>query len=80
MYQCLRSTGAQYSERTVYHSTVQRVSLCLCSLLAATSPLNALIGQRMQLTGCDNVNNMCDAGCADTQTSIEWPYCSFPIL
>ena len=35
---------------------MQRVSLCLCSLLAATSPLNVFIGQKMQLTDCDNAN------------------------
>ena len=31
----------------------------------------------MQLTGCHNVNKMRNATCADTQISIEWPYCSF---
>ena len=34
----------------------------------------------MQLTGCHNGNEMRNATCADTQISIEWPYCSFPIL
>ena len=31
----------------------------------------------MQLTGCRNGNEMRNATCADTQNSIEWPYCSF---
>ena len=52
----------------------------LCSLLAATSQFSILIGQNMQLTGCHNGNEMRNATCADTQISIEWPYCSFPIL
>ena len=34
----------------------------------------------MQLTGCDNANYVRNATCADTQYSIEWPYCTFPIL
>ena len=34
----------------------------------------------MQLTGCHNGNEMRNATCADTQISIEWPYCLFPIL
>ena len=33
------------------HSAVQHVSLCLCSLLAATSQFSIPIGQKMQLTG-----------------------------
>ena len=48
----------------------------LCSLLAATSQFSILIGQNMQLTGCHNGNEMRNATCADTQISIEWPYCS----
>ena len=52
----------------------------LCSLLAATSQFSILIGQNMQLTSCHNGNEMRNATCADTQISIEWPYCSFPIL
>ena len=52
----------------------------LCSLLAATSQFSILIGQNIQLTGCHNGNDMRNATCADTQSSIEWPYCSFPIL
>ena len=52
----------------------------LCSLLAATSQFSILVGQNMQLTGCHNGDEMRNATCADTQTSIEWPYCSFPIL
>ena len=43
-------------------------------LLAATSPLSVFTGQNMQLTGWDNANNMRNAACADTQTSMEWPY------
>ena len=34
----------------------------------------------MQLTGWDNANNMRNAKCVETQTSIEWPYCSFSML
>ena len=49
----------------------------LCSLLAATSQFSILIGQNMQLTGCHNGNEMRNATCADTQISIERPYCSF---
>ena len=29
---------------------------------------------------CHNGNEMRNATCADAQISIEWPYCSFPIL
>ena len=49
----------------------------LCSLLAATSQFSIPISRNMQLTGCHNVNKMRNATCADTQISIEWPYCSF---
>ena len=49
----------------------------LCSLLAATSQFSILIGQKMQLTGCRNDNEMRNAICVDTKISIEWPYCSF---
>ena len=59
---------------------MQHVPLCLCSLLAANSQFSIPIGQKMQLTGCDNANYVRNATCADTQTSIEWPYCTFPIL
>ena len=31
----------------------------------------------MQLTGYENANNMRNVKCAGTQTSMEWPYCSF---
>ena len=31
----------------------------------------------MQLPGSENANNMRNAKCAGTQTSIDWPYCSF---
>ena len=31
----------------------------------------------MQLTGWENANNMRNAKCTGTQTSMEWPYCSF---
>ena len=33
--------------------------------------------EKMQLTGWENANNMRNAKCAGTQTSMEWPYCSF---
>ena len=49
----------------------------LCSLLAATSKFSILIGQKMQLTGCHNGNEMRNAICVDSKISIEWPYCSF---
>ena len=54
----------------------------LCSLVAATSQFSILIGQRMQLTGCHNGNEIRNVTCVDTQISIEWPYvyCSFPTL
>ena len=48
----------------------------LCSLLAATSQFSILIGQKMQLTGCHNDNEMRNAISVDTNISIEWPYCS----
>ena len=48
----------------------------LCSLLAATSKFSILIGQKMQLTGCHNGNEMRNAICVDSKISIEWPYCS----
>ena len=35
--------------------------------------------ENAQLTGWDNGNEMCNAACVDSKTSIEWPYCSFPI-
>ena len=31
----------------------------------------------MQLTAWENANNMRNTTCVDTQTSNEWPYCSF---
>ena len=43
-------------------------------------PVQRSYSPEMQLTGWDNANDMRNATCADTQTSIEWPYCSFPIL
>ena len=43
-------------------------------------PGSVLTGQKMQLTGSHNGNEMRNAICVDTQTSIEWPYCPFPIL
>ena len=67
----------QYSEWTVGPLSSATCSLCLCSLLAATSQFSVFIGQKMQLTGWENANNMRKAICADTQTSNEWPYCSF---
>ena len=62
------------------HSAVQcsvYVYADLCSLLAATSQFSILIGQKMQLTGCRNGNEVRNATCVNTQISIEWPYCSF---
>ena len=44
--------------------------ICLCSLLAATSQFRVYIdsiGQKIQLTGWENANNMRNATCADTQ-------------
>ena len=52
----------------------------LCSVLTATSQFSILIGQNMQLTGCHNGNEMRNVTYAETEISIEWPYCSFPIL
>ena len=57
---------------------MQHVSLYLCSLVAATSQFSVFIGQKMQLTGYENANNMRNVTCAATQTSNAWPYCSFP--
>ena len=51
------------------HSAVQHVSLCLCSLLAATSQFSIPIGQKMQLTGWENANNVRNATCAASKTS-----------
>ena len=59
---------------------MQHGTLSLCSLLAATSQVSILIGQKMQLTGWHNDNEMHNTMCMDTQTSIEWLYCLFPIL
>ena len=59
----------------------------ISELFKPRSPLSAsafgfgqfsvFIGQKMQLTGRENANNMRNATCAGTQTSHEWPYCSF---
>ena len=49
----------------------------LCSLVAVNSQFSVFIEQKMQLTGWENANNMRNAKCAGTQTSMEWPYCSF---
>ena len=43
---------------TVGHLAVQHVPLCLCSLLAATNQFSVVIGQKMQVTGWENANNM----------------------
>ena len=48
---------------------MQHVSLCLCSLLAATSQFSIPIGQKMQLTGWENANNVRNATCAASKTS-----------
>ena len=68
---------AQYSEWTVGPLSSVTCALCLCSLLAAISQFRVSIGQKMQLTGYENANNMRNAKCAGTQTSMKWPYCSF---
>ena len=54
---------------------MQYGALLLCSLLATTSQFSVLIGHKMHLTGWYNGNEMRNALCVDTQTSIEWPYC-----
>ena len=48
---------------------MQHVSLCLCSLLAATSQFSIPIGQKMQLTGWENANNVRNATCAASKIS-----------
>ena len=48
---------------------MQHVSLCLCSLLAATSQFSIPIGQKMQLTGWENANNVRNATCVASKTS-----------
>ena len=52
---------------------MQHAILFVCTLLAATSQLSILIGQKMQLTGLDDCNDMLGATCADTQTSLRGP-------
>ena len=42
-----------------------------------TGKFRVSIGQKTQLTGWENVNNMRNAKCASTQNSMEWLYCSF---
>ena len=66
-----------YSRFTQQCNVVLCVYADLCSLLAANSQFSILIGQKMQLTGCHNGNEMRNATCVDTKISIEWPYCSF---
>ena len=66
-----------YSRFTQQCNVVFCVYADLCSLLAANSQFSILIGQKMQLTGCHNGNEMRNATCVDTKISIEWPYCSF---
>ena len=41
---------------------------------------SVFIGQKMQLNGWHNGNEMRNVICVDTQTSMEWRYCLFPIL
>ena len=48
---------------------MQHVSLCLCSLLSATNQFSIPIGQKMQLTGWENANNVRNATCAASKTS-----------
>ena len=43
----------------------QHRALLLCSLLAANSQISVLIGQKMQLTGCDYGNDMRNAICVE---------------
>ena len=59
---------SQYSEWTVGPLSSVTCALCLCSLLAAISQFRVSIGQKMQLTGYENANNMRNAKCAGTQT------------
>ena len=73
----LLNTKPQYREWTVGLLSSVACPPCLCSLLPAKSLFSILIGQKMQMTGLDNANNMRNATCANTQTSIEWPYCTF---
>ena len=73
----LLNTKPQYREWTVGLLSSVACPPCSCSLLPAKSLFSILIGQKMQMTGLDNANNMRNATCANTQTSIEWPYCTF---
>ena len=50
---------------------MQHGALSLCSLLAATSQFSVFIGQKMQLTGWHNDNDMCNAICVDTYYLIQ---------
>ena len=59
---------------------MQHGALSLCSLLAANSQISVLIGQKMQLTGCDYGNDMRNAIGVARNVLLEWPYCSFPTL
>ena len=43
-------------------------------LLPAIREFGILIGQKTQLTGWDNGNEMRNVTYMDTKTSIEWPY------
>ena len=70
------SAWRNFSPATAKYVSGKR-ALRLCTLLAATSHFSVIIGQKMQLTGLENANNMRNATCADTQTSKKWPYCSF---
>ena len=48
---------------------MQHVSLCLSSLLAATSQFSIPIGQKMQLTGWENANNVRNGDMRGLKTS-----------
>ena len=55
-------------------------AVCWLPSVAANSQFSVLIRQKMQLTCWDNGNQMRNATCVDTQISIKWTYCLFPIL
>ena len=52
--------------------------LSSCSLVAANSQINVLIGQKMQLTGCDYGNDM--RGTKRSDLNGPTVQCSFPVL
>ena len=50
---------------------VQHGTHFLCSLLAVNSQINVLLGQKMQLTGCDYGDDIRNMLCVERN---EWPY------